>query len=959
MAAKILNHLKVKIVLKYNLLFVFLLMLSLSLPVLAEIKPSKIINLTAEERQWIKDHPVVKFTGDPNWLPYEAFDDNGNYIGIVSEYLKIISSESGLQFKMSPSKSWTESVNKAKSGEVDVLSETDDSDLKSHLSFTMPYISNPIVMVMRNNENYVENINAIKNKKIALIKDYGYASKIRRKYSNINFITVDNIQDGLISISTGKNDALLCTLALCSYTISELGLNNVKIIGTSEFDTKLALGVQKKLPILHSILNKSIRLISYEQQQVILSHWIKNKTTIYKDYSLVVKVSIVFVIVFIIFVFWNRRLSYEINLRLGTEKALQHERDFAASLLKTAPVIVLLLDLEGNIEYVNPYFEKLSGFQLDEIQGKEWISTFLPKRDHSKIRELLKSSVEKKVVRGSVNAIVIRNGEEREIEWYAETMLDEQGNVSGVLSIGQDVTEKKKAELALLKSEAGLNEAQRLAKVGSWDLDLPTGYLVWSDEIYRIFEIDKEKFNASYAAFLNAIHPEDRDKVNKAYTDSLSNRLPYKIRHRLLMNDGRIKYVVESCETYFDAEGNPLRSVGTVQDISELNKVEIEMELSQIRFEAMFESIPDAVVYADPERNIRMVNQAAISLFGFNQDELFGNQTKILYASEDDFKQQCVKRYNPKSKDLAIPDVITYKNKGGREFPGETLGTAVKSSSGEVLGYLGIIRDITERTLLEEELDSYRDSLEAQIEIRTAELIKARDEAERANKAKSDFLSSMSHELRTPLNAILGFGQMLEMSRSTLSDIQNSNVQDILDAGHHLLNLINEVLNLAQIESGKTELSIEKTDVSEILYECKQLISSSIEKRNIEFVDNVSEHQHLVMADFMRLKQIFLNLMSNAVKYNVASGRLVIDSKKVNCHRIRICVTDTGQGLTDNEISRLFNPFERLNIKSNVEGTGIGLTITKHLIELMGGEIGVESTLGKGSTFWIELKCAT
>ena len=181
MATKILNHFKVKIVFKYNLLFVFILMFSLSFHVLAEIKPSKTINLTEEEQQWIKDHPVVTFTGDPNWLPYEAFDDNGNYIGIVSEYLKIISSESGLQFKMSQSKSWTESVNKAKSGEVDVLSETDDSDLKSHLSFTIPYISNPIVMVMRNNENYVENINAIKNKKMALIKNYGYATKIRRK----------------------------------------------------------------------------------------------------------------------------------------------------------------------------------------------------------------------------------------------------------------------------------------------------------------------------------------------------------------------------------------------------------------------------------------------------------------------------------------------------------------------------------------------------------------------------------------------------------------------------------------------------------------------------------------------------------------------------------------------------------------------------------------------------------
>ncbi|MCW9030584.1 MAG: transporter substrate-binding domain-containing protein, partial [Gammaproteobacteria bacterium] len=158
------------------------------------------LELTESEKQWIKNNPKVKFTGDPNWLPYEAFDKKGNYIGIVSEHLKIISSHTGLQFDMSPSKTWTESVNKAKEKIVDVLSETNDSDLKTHLNFTEPYITNFIVIVMSNKENYIEDLNKIKSKKIALIKDYGYASKIRKKYHNINFETVDDIQDGLISV---------------------------------------------------------------------------------------------------------------------------------------------------------------------------------------------------------------------------------------------------------------------------------------------------------------------------------------------------------------------------------------------------------------------------------------------------------------------------------------------------------------------------------------------------------------------------------------------------------------------------------------------------------------------------------------------------------------------------------------------------------------------------------------
>ena len=207
--------------LRINLrLLPLIVLLLFSVPSLADTTDTN-LNLSDTERAWLKSNTTVKFTGDPNWLPYEAFDSKGNYIGIVAEHLELIINMTGLKFIMSPSKTWTESTEKAKQGLVDILSETDDSDLKSHLNFTQPYISNPIIIAMHSRENYVESINHIKDKKIALIKDYGYASKIRRAYSNIDFITVDDIQDGLISVSTGKVDALLCTLALCSYTIAE------------------------------------------------------------------------------------------------------------------------------------------------------------------------------------------------------------------------------------------------------------------------------------------------------------------------------------------------------------------------------------------------------------------------------------------------------------------------------------------------------------------------------------------------------------------------------------------------------------------------------------------------------------------------------------------------------------------------------------------------------------------
>jgi signal transduction histidine kinase len=302
--------------------FFFVLYIQIWMPAAASTLE---IELTDSERQWLEDHPTVTFTGDPNWLPYEAFDSNGEYIGIVAEHLRLISKSSGIRFEMSPSKTWTESTQKAKNGFVDILSETDDSDLKSHLTFSKNYLSNPIVIVMHNRENYVENISRIKDRSIALIRDYGYASKIRRRYPDIQFTTVDDIQDGLIAVSTGKIDALLCTLALCSYTIAELGLNNVRIVGKTEFDTKLALGVQKDLPQLVSILNKAIDRISPGQQQVILDAWIKQKFAEKTDYTLVFQVAGVAIVLLAIFFFWNRRLSREVSLRMLIEGNLKQE----------------------------------------------------------------------------------------------------------------------------------------------------------------------------------------------------------------------------------------------------------------------------------------------------------------------------------------------------------------------------------------------------------------------------------------------------------------------------------------------------------------------------------------------------------------------------------------------------------------------------------------------------------
>lgn len=916
------------------------------------------IDLTKAERKWIKENPIVKFTGDPNWLPYEAFNEDGSYIGIVAEHLKLIEELTGLNFNPIPVSSWTESLEIASHGQVSVISgDAADVILNKRFKSIDAYSKNPIVIIMETHQNYVADLNEIKNKKIAIVKDYGYTSDIFKYYPDIKFIEVENVHKGIEGVSSGQFDAMLATIALATYTISDMGVNNVKVVGKTKVVMELTLFVDKNKPILHSIINKALKSISLYDSNEISQRWVKQHYIERMDYNLVIQISVVAFILLMIFFIWNRRLSREIELRIKIEKINKENEERYRTLAKVSPVGIFRTNSKGECIYVNERWCELAGMTEDNAYEEGWANALHPGDRERVFSEWIKA-IETNIIFKTECRFKRPDGE---ISWLlavAEAEYDNNNTIIGYVGAVTDISELKSMESSLFESETLLEKAQVIAKTGHWKLNTVTGSVTGSDELFRIFGFPREQ--VSLEAFVAVVHPEDKEMDVATIQRGAEYGESWNIKHRLICHDGTEKWVHAVGEAVKDDGGIVVELVGTVQDITKEKLSDIEFEQSNLRFKAMFESIPDAVVYADPERKIRMINKAAIDLFGYEGMELKGKQTKVLYASDHDFKQQGINTYTPDSYSSTetTPNVIYYKNKSGKEFPGETLGTAVKSSNGEILGYLGIVRDITERTLLEEELDSYRATLEFQIENRTSELIKARDEAERANEAKSDFLSSMSHELRTPLNAILGFGQILELDGGNLSKIQQANVQEILDAGHHLLNLINEVLDLAQVESGKLNINMQKVNVTLVLQDCIKLMSSSIEERNIEIVNNLSKLNLFVSADSIRLKQILINLISNAVKYNKESGQLIFEGWVVTENKIRIVVTDTGKGLTENQISRLFNPFERLNVVENIEGTGIGLTITKHLIELMNGTIGVESTPGKGCTFWIELEVA-
>jgi signal transduction histidine kinase/ActR/RegA family two-component response regulator len=275
--------------------------------------------------------------------------------------------------------------------------------------------------------------------------------------------------------------------------------------------------------------------------------------------------------------------------------------------------------------------------------------------------------------------------------------------------------------------------------------------------------------------------------------------------------------------------------------------------------------------------------------------------------------------------------------------------------------------EVGERRQAQEEVMRLNDELERRVVDRTAALeasnqglVHARLEAENASRAKSEFLSSMSHELRTPLNAIMGFGQLLANTAIALPEAKRLEfTRHIVNAGSHLLDLINEILDLARIESSSVMLSLEPVAIDDVLQECRTMIGPTAQRRHIRLV-LPQDLREYVVADRTRLRQVLLNLLSNAVKYNRDNGTVSVDVLAAANDSVRIAIRDTGAGLRPDQLAALFQPFNRLGQEAGkVEGTGIGLVVTKRLVELMGGTISVESTVGVGSVFLIELKAAT
>lgn len=440
---------------------------------------------------------------------------------------------------------------------------------------------------------------------------------------------------------------------------------------------------------------------------------------------------------------------------------------------------------------------------------------------------------------------------------------------------------------------------------------------------------------------------DDRDAmiecINAGADDYISKSADFEVLKARLRAHLRRKH--------FEDENHRIReklvrsdSEATARKQVEAEQMKLDQRLRDQQFytRSLIESNIDALMTTDPAGIITDVNKQMEALTGCTRDELIGAPFKS-YFTDPARAEAGIKLVLSEKK---VTDYeLTARARDGKQTMVSYNATTFYDRDRTLQGVFGVARDMTERKRFEQALQETNGEMES-----------AKSAAEKANLAKSDFLSGMSHELRSPLNAILGFAQLMATELPPPSDTQKENITQILQAGWHLLKLINEILDLAVVESGKVSLSLEPVALSEVLSECQSMMEAQAQQRGILMTFPQFEQPSFVSADQTRLKQIVINLLSNAIKYNQPDGKVTVDYTVISSDRIRISFKDTGAGLSPEKMAQLFQPFNRLGQETgSVSGTGIGLVVTKQLVELLGGVIGVDSTVGEGSVFWVEL----
>ena len=919
------------------------------------------IKLSAEEKAWIEKHPTVNLGFTTTFPPFSFLGENNAPTGMAFDYLEIIRKSTHINFQITEAGTPEKIYSLIKAKQIDGLPyNLKTPEREQSLTFTRPYMTTNWIVVTRNDYPFVGNIGDLNGKKVGVIR-YSAAWEFLQQYQGLGLIPADTQKILWESLSFGKTDAVVQNISTAGYFISKFGITNLKVAYTFPEKLEAGLSIRKDMPELVSILDKALALITPEEHAAIHKKWMSLRYEQSVDWQMVWRwgfgIGSVFIVILGISLLWNRRLAREIGERKRMEEALNTERANLKALIESAPVGILIidsdyriinankqidrlfnksidefinlrcgelisclkrhshpkgcgyseecpmcpfmsalekvisheqktegqeieilsetepavrrwlrfsvesvildgcryavaaldditdckqaenmlreserrfrnmlenghllsvmLDMEGNITFCNEFMLKLTGWQQEEVIGQNWFDKFIP--NGQGVKAIFAEHVTEKVSNSHFeNDILTRSGEFRHISWNNTNLYDIQGNLIGSASVGEDITDRRRAEDLLRQSEEKLKEAQSIGNVGHWEYDLIRNRLFWSEQIFRIYGLSPSDFMPTYDKAVELFHPDDRQMVEDEFRKSVINQTEFEVEHRIISSDRSVKYIVERASVKYDENGNPMSAIGSVADITDRKRAE-------------------------------------------------------------------------------------------------------------------------------------------------KELVKAKEAAEAATRAKSEFLANMSHEIRTPMNAVINMSRLLTDTK--LDPEQLDYAQTLLASSDILLALINDILDFSKIEAGKLDLENIDFDLREVLETVMKITGLKADEKGLRLTYRIEDNVHpYLKGDSLRLRQILLNLVNNAVKFT-HQGRIeiTVQNAKLNMQNdnfalctLHFALSDTGIGISKDRIELMFSPFSQADSSTTRKygGTGLGLSISKKLVELMGGQIGVESEEGRGSRFW-------
>jgi PAS domain S-box-containing protein len=617
----------------------------------------------------------------------------------------------------------------------------------------------------------------------------------------------------------------------------------------------------------------------------------------------------------------------------------RQESRWARSLIEASLDPLVTISPKGKITDMNQATVNITGIEREKLIGSDFFDYFT---EPPKAREVYQEVFAKGSVVDSPLTLRHKDGKLTDVLFNGSVYKDDKGNVLGVVIVARDVTAQKKMaerdielQKEIKEKTVSLEEAQRIAHLGSWEWDIAANSVKWSDEMYRMCGFTPGEFEATYEGFLEGVHPDDKDYVNQLVQEAYQQKKSLDYFCRIIRkNDGMVLVMHGRGTVLLDEKGNVVKMVGTAQDVTEA-KAASQYSLSLI------EASLDPLVTISPEGKITDVNEASVKVTGVPREKLIGTDF-FDYFTEPQKAREVYQEVFAKGSVADSP--LTLRHKDGKLTDVLFNGSVYKDDRGNVLGIVIVARDITDQKIFENEL------IEAK---RNAE--RATQRAEESTKLKEAFLANMSHEIRTPLNSIIGFTDLL--LKKNLGEQENDFVRTIKMSGENLLEIINNVLDVSKIESGSMTFEQTPLSVKDLFISLNLMLLQKAKKKNLNLLfvceNNVPD---VLLGDPARLSQILINLVGNAIKFT-QKGNVDVFAKALNEEneivQIEFSVTDTGIGIPEDKQQHIFERFRQAesHTSRNYGGTGLGLTIARQLVELQGGMLTVKSKEGKGSVF--------